>query len=305
MSTAAQFLLESPKTQQGIFDIIRGMGTRSTVTVIMPTYNRRTYLPKALECIRAQTFVSWRLLVVNDGGEDVADLITACGDSRIEYFNRPHAGKAAQLNFALTHVTSAYVAYMDDDDEVFPSHLQDLMTAAEDEKADFVYSDTFLTQVDLAGRVMWRTVENEADVTPDMIRLVNRINHKQILHTKALSDRVGPYDEQMSVFIDYDYIKRLLNAAEHPFHVRKTTGDHILRMDPKTGEYQSISGIWKRNPAVAGQSLISFFVKDPESLASLYRAYVSRGDEITELKRQLGKTFIGRLRRLMGKPPCA
>jgi len=268
----------------------------------MPTYNRRKYLPRALECILRQRFADWRLLVVNDGGEDVSDVIAACNDSRIAYFNREHAGKAAQLNFALERTDSEFVAYMDDDDEVFPEHLEELVRAADERQADFVYSDTYLTQVDLSETVMWRTVENTDDVTPDMIRLVNRINHKQILHTKALSDRVGPYDEKMKVFIDYDYIKRLASAAKQMVHVRKTTGDHILRLDPKTGCYQSISGVWSRDPAAAGRSLLAFFEKDPESLAQLYRAYVDRGKEIGDLRDRIDKSLSGRLRKLFGKP---
>jgi len=272
------------------------------VTIIMPTYNRRKYLRRALDCIVSQRFADWRLLVVNDGGEDVSDLVLDCKDRRIDYVSREHAGKAAQLNFAMGTVESEFVAYMDDDDEVFPEHLEELVRAADENAADFVYSDTFLTQVDLTGKVMWRTVENAEDVTPEMIRLVNRINHKQILHTKALADKVGPYDEKMKVLIDYDYIKRLALAAKRMVHVRKTTGDHILRMNPTTGAYESISGIWSRDPAAAGRSLLSFFEKDPEALAQLYRAYADRGNEIAELRRQLDKTLSGRLRRIFGKP---
>ena len=93
---------------------------RSEIDVLLPTFNRRKFLPRAIECIREQTFADWRLVVVNDGGEDVADIVADAGDSRIAYFNRPHLGKAAQLNFALAQTAAPYVAYMDDDDEVFP-----------------------------------------------------------------------------------------------------------------------------------------------------------------------------------------
>lgn len=260
----------------------------SQIDVILPTYNRRPYLPRAIDCIRRQTFRNWRLLVVNDGGEDVADIIAGFGDGRIVYFNRPHAGKAAQLNFALSQATAPFIAYMDDDDEVFPEHLGKLFAAAQRVGADFIYSDTYLTVLDADGSVIRRTVENELDVSYDAIRVFNRINHKQILHARNLVERTGGYDESMRVLIDFDGIKRLLAVARHPFHLREITGEHFLRKDPQTGAYSSISGLWSRNPVEAGRSLLSFFAKDPAALASLYLGSIEQGQRIDRLERRRG-----------------
>lgn len=269
--------------------------------VILPTYNRREFLPKAIACIRAQTFRDWRLLIVNDGGEDVSDIVQDFGDDRLVYFNRPHAGKAAQLNFALSRATADYVAYMDDDDEVFPEHLEKLLGVAVREGADFVYSDTYLTFLDAAGETVRRIVENEEDAPYEEIRVFNRINHKQILHTRELAARVGAYDESMRVLIDFDYIKRLAGAARKAVHLREITGDHILREDPKTGAYSSISGLWKRDPAEAGRSLLAFFAKDPAALAGLYQdARIALEDNL-RMREKLDRRFSARWKRFWGK----
>ena len=276
----------------------------SQIDVILPTYNRRAFLPRAIDCIRNQTFRDWRLLVVNDGGEDVADIVSGFGDGRIVYFNRPHGGKAAQLNFALSQATAPFIAYMDDDDDVFPEHLEKLLTAAKRVGADFVYSDTYLTVLDVDGSVEYRTVENEEDVSWDSIRVVNRINHKQVLHARELFERIGGYDETMRVLIDFDGIKRLLFAARHPFHLREITGEHYLRKDARTGICSSISGLWQRDPDEAGRSLLSFFAKDPAALASFYLESLQRAKRINKLERRLGRTIGVRLKRLF-KPQCA
>lgn len=273
-------------------------GENVKIDVILPTYNRRTFLPRAIDCICRQTFPDWRLLVVNDGGEDVADIIAECRDNRIVYFNRPHAGKAAQLNFALGQVTAPYVAYMDDDDDVFPEHLEKLLAAAEHVGADFVYSDTYLTVLDPNGKVLRRMVENEADAPYEEIRVYNRINHKQVLHTKELIDRAGGYDEAMRILIDFDGIKRMMGAARRPFHVREITGEHFLRMDVSTGMVSSISGLWTRDPAAAGRSLLTFFAKDPAALAKLYSLHVRQDKEIDSLRRKAAKRLSARWRAL-------
>ena len=268
------------------------------IDVILPTYNRRMFLPRAVDCIRRQTFLDWRLLVVNDGGEDIADIVAGFKDDRIEYFNRPHAGKAAQLNFALGQVTAPYVAYMDDDDDVFPEHLEKLLAAAERVGADFVYSDTYLTGLDPKGKVLRRTVENELDAPYEEIRVYNRINHKQILHTKELIDRVGGYDEAMRILIDFDGIKRMMGAARRPFHLREITGEHFLRMDAATGMVSSISGLWARDPAAAGRSLLTFFAKDPAALAALYSLHAKQDKEIDSLRRKAARRLSARWRAL-------
>ena len=268
------------------------------IDVILPTYNRREFLPRAIGCILGQTFRDWRLLVVNDGGDDVADIVAGFGDDRIVYFNRPHAGKAAQLNFALGQVTAPYVAYMDDDDDVFPEHLGKLLSAAERVGADFVYSDTYLTVLDPSGNVLRRKVENERDAPYEEIRIYNRINHKQVLHTKELIDRAGDYDESMRILIDFDGIKRLVGAARRPFHLREITGEHFLRMDAATGSVSSISGLWEKDPAAAGRSLLTFFAKDPAALAKLYRLHVKQGKEMDSLRRKASRRLSARWRKL-------
>lgn len=247
------------------------MDTPPLVTILLPTFGRRELLPAAIRSIRDQTLRDWRLLVVNDGGEDVSDVVASFGDPRIEWHDRPHLGKAAALNFGLGLVRSKYVAYMDDDDIVYPEHLAELVALAEREGAEFVYSDTWLVRVGPDGAEIRRDVENDRDVSFGDLRLRNRINHKQILHTKRLADEVGPYDERLRILIDYSYVRRLAERSR-PVHLRKVTGEHFLRIasdDPD--DFASISGLWVSDPEACGRSVAALFESDPAALAEIYR----------------------------------
>ena len=248
------------------------MSKPPAVTVLLPTYNRRDYLPHAIESIVAQTFRDWRMIVANDGGEDVSDIVAGFNDPRVEYVNLPHKGKAGVLNAVLKMVESEYVSYMDDDDEVFPDHLRLLYATAVRNKVGFVYSDTYLTRVDKStGKVLNERIENERDVTPDMLRIQNFINHKQIIHRKELSDRIGGFDEELPILIDFDFIRRLA-FAEAPHHLRKVTGRHFLRMDGAVAT--SITGLWLRDPEACGRALLRIYSKTPADLAYAYRSGV-------------------------------
>lgn len=257
------------------------------VTVIVPTFNRRALLPSAIRSIRNQTLRDWRLLVVNDGGEDVSDVVAEFADGRIEWHDRPHLGKAAALNFGLSRVRSKYVAYMDDDDIVFPDHLAGLVALAESEGAEFVYSDTWAVWIGPDGKEIRRQVENEDDVTFEDLRFFNQINHKQILHTKRLADEAGPYDERLRILIDYDYIRRLARLSP-PVHLRKVTGEHFLRQKTDSAEdIDSITGLWKSDPETCGRSVAAVFEKDPAALADLYRNALRDRNRARALERAL------------------
>ena len=267
------------------------MSQSPSVTIILPTFNRRRYLQTAIRSIHEQTFPEWRLLVVNDGGEDVSDIVAGFGDSRIEWHDRPHLGKAAALNFGLGLVRSKYIAYMDDDDLVYPDHLAELVALAEREKAELVYSDTWAIWTDPDGKEIRRKIENDQDVSFDDIRFFNLINHKQILHTKRLADEAGPYDERLRILIDYDYIRRLARLSP-PVHLRKTTGEHFLRQAAATDseeEFTSITGLWVSDPEACGRSVAALFEKDPAALADLYRFALRDRNRVRHLEDNLAR----------------
>ena len=248
----------------------------------MSTYNRRKYLPSVLKDLQAQTLSNWKLIIINDGGDDVEDIVAGFSDARIEYYDRQHKGKAAQLNYAMSLVESKYIGYLDDDDRMMSNHYELLYRAAEANGADFVYSNVKPVVLNFEDdSIIAEMPVNDKDIKWEDIRLHNQINHSTILHTKVLAEKVGLYDERMKVLIDFDYIKRLASLSK-PIHVHATTYQWNLRQD-KSGQIQTISGLWEREPEVSAQSLMAFFEKDPISLVICYQEH----GNIIGLKQQI------------------
>lgn len=93
--------------------------TRPTVTVAVCTIpDREDLLARAVASVAEQT-------VLPDG------LVIHCDVNRV--------GAAHARNAALRSVTTDYVAWLDDDDEFLPSHLERLIVAADVTGADVVY----------------------------------------------------------------------------------------------------------------------------------------------------------------------
>ncbi|HEW79669.1 MAG TPA: glycosyltransferase, partial [Phycisphaerales bacterium] len=72
------------------------------VSVLVPTFNRPRYLSEALASALHQSYRNLQVIVINDGGEDVSDIVNSFNDQRIIFINRKeNHGKAFSLNEAL------------------------------------------------------------------------------------------------------------------------------------------------------------------------------------------------------------
>lgn len=103
------------------------------VSIILPTYNRATFLPQAFASIEAQTFRDWELVVVDDGSTDgtrgIVESLPSPLRERLRYVYQPNGGAYAARNTGLDHARGELIAFFDSDDEWLPHHLQDCWSA--------------------------------------------------------------------------------------------------------------------------------------------------------------------------------
>jgi len=223
------------------------------IDILMPTYNGRKYIENAIKSVLDQTCQNWNLTVVNDGGEDIADIIDELKDARIKYIVAKHKGKAHALNVGVRNSSGKFIGYLDDDDILYPIHLEVLLKAALEGRKDFVYSDWYEVSLDENNAEVVREFKYRLDVAPWMLIRHNYINHKCILHKRSLLRKAGMYDEELNVLIDWDMIRRLAFVCL-PHHVWAVTSERIRYFNSRVLENR-ISGLWGRNPDKARRSV--------------------------------------------------
>ena len=115
------------------------------VSVITPTWNRHDFVrTRAIASVQAQTYRDVEHVVVSDGPDPVLRALMA--DYPVTYLEcRHHDGHpmnfgSAARNRGLMAITGDVVAYLDDDNEWRPDHLDLLVKALDDSGADFAYS---------------------------------------------------------------------------------------------------------------------------------------------------------------------
>lgn len=100
-----------------------------TFSVIIPAYNASRYIARCIESVKAQAFTDFECIIVNDGSTD--DTLEVCrsltaDDARFVLIDIPNGGVSNARNKGLERVTGDYVLFIDADDWVEPTLLQEL-----------------------------------------------------------------------------------------------------------------------------------------------------------------------------------
>lgn len=101
-------------------------------SIVIPTYNRAAFLPKAIESVLAQTYTDWELIVIDDGSTDnTCEVVSQYTDERITYIYQQNAERSAARNNGIAHAKGEYVCFMDSDEYIDDNRLNLLREAIE------------------------------------------------------------------------------------------------------------------------------------------------------------------------------
>ncbi len=87
------------------------------VTVIIPTYNRRSIVVDAINSIFNQTYKNIEVVVVDDGSTDgTGDLIKEVFSHKVKYIYTDHGEKARARNLGAKSAKGEFICFLDSDD---------------------------------------------------------------------------------------------------------------------------------------------------------------------------------------------
>jgi len=116
-----------------------GSGAPTRFAVVIPLYNKRPHIARALSSVLAQSLAPAEIIVVDDASSDGGlEIVRQFDDPRLTILHRdePGPGGYAARNLAIEHATSDWIAFLDADDAWLEDHLSGLDDAVRAAPAD-------------------------------------------------------------------------------------------------------------------------------------------------------------------------
>lgn len=97
-----------------------------SVSVILPTYNRASLLPRAVQSVLVQGYQDLELIIIDDGSADgTPEVVASSGDSRIRYVRfEQNRGIGAARHEGVSRAQGEFIAFIDSDDIWLPGKLE-------------------------------------------------------------------------------------------------------------------------------------------------------------------------------------
>ena len=180
---------------------------------MIATHRTSPYLAEALASLRAQTYPTWRLILVDDGSGAPDESTGSRGRSPGRRSStRTNAGVAAARNRAIRHGDGEVIAFLDDDDRWPPDRLEQLVRAL-DARPDALGAFGDGVYVDQDGRPFggWHTegAASEAFLRGDTP--IPRITAMVVVRDAL--EHSGLFDEGFALSEDDEFILRLLRQG--------------------------------------------------------------------------------------------
>lgn len=158
------------------------------ISVIIPTFNRRDSISKAIESVLKQTFSDWELIIVDDGSEDdTCEIVKPfLLDSKIQVVIKENQGVSSARNSGAKVAKGDWLIFLDSDDILLFDALETFVVAMK--------SDLSLKALKSGFNIKQGEVE-KTDL-PEKGRFHSFIPGSFILR-KELFEAVGGYDEDL------------------------------------------------------------------------------------------------------------
>jgi glycosyltransferase involved in cell wall biosynthesis len=212
-----------------------------TISALIPTYNRRTHVLRAIQSVLAQTVPVDEIIVVDDGSTDgTAEAIRKCYGQAVSVFRQENAGVSAARNRAIREACGEWLAFLDSDDEWLPSKIERQFEALKALGSEFglcftncIFDDGTETNYSVfqdakfVGQGAFGPFEEPAQ---HLLGPTSPLRIQSTVVLKSLVDEIKGFDEGVSIMEDLDAFFRLTFKTEFCF-----VSDPLVRIDRSPG----------------------------------------------------------------------
>ena len=177
------------------------------VSVIIPTYNRASYLKETLISILNQSYADLEIIVIDDNSQDnTSEVVQSLNSDRIIYYRQQKIGIIGKLrNIGISKSNYDLIAFCDDDDIWRRDKLEKQLKYMD--KYDLICSNARI--IDDRGELIKnrRLIINEESKELDIYSLLlgNIIITSTVILKKEKLNQTGIFDENEKYYCSEDY----------------------------------------------------------------------------------------------------
>lgn len=182
------------------------------VSIIVPVYNTRKYLPRCLEALVNQPISDYEILLINDGSTDDSQTLLMeyqkSYPEKVRVINKENGGQATARNLGIKEAVGEYIGFADSDDHVDVSMFAKMYELAKKEDADLVEcgfhfleeKDSGVKELQARGKV--RQHQNQKDMFIDpQVSPWNKLYRASVLKDNNISFPEGFIYEDTAFYI--------------------------------------------------------------------------------------------------------
>jgi glycosyltransferase involved in cell wall biosynthesis len=190
----------------------------TTVTVIVPTFNRAEKVARAVSSVIGQTFVDFEIIVVDDGSQDNTERTVARFGKRLTYIaHTSNLGVSAARNTGIKKSTSPLIAFLDSDDYWLPEKLAIQVDFFKNNpEAVACQTEEFWIRNGRRVNPKKKHLKPSGDIFEPSLKLC-LVSPSAVMLKRTLLEEVGLFDETLPACEDYDLWLRI--ACRYPIHL--------------------------------------------------------------------------------------
>lgn len=122
---------------------------KGLISIIVPVFNVERYLDQCIKSVIKQSYTNWELILVDDGSYDNSYKICKNyerQDERIRVIRQENLGAGKARNAGLSVIDGEYVTFIDSDDFVKESYLEELYQALVTTNSDIAIGDYYILE---------------------------------------------------------------------------------------------------------------------------------------------------------------
>jgi len=182
------------------------------VSVVMPTYNRKKTIGRAIESALAQTYKNIEIIVVDDGSTDGTKEVVAAylKNPAVRYIYEENKGCVVARNEGIERARGKYIAILDDDDFWCDKDKIKKQVDFLEKNRDYILVGGGAIKIDSRGKEVAKYLlpEKDEDIRKKILTY-NAIAHVTILFKKDAWQKIGGYDKYFDGLEDWELINRI------------------------------------------------------------------------------------------------